>query len=367
MVALSAALAGWCAPGVVRGQMTTAERVQGAGWWPTKGTPARKDFVGSEACAQCHRHQATQRATPMARTAARAEDSEVLRAHERLTFRTGPYTYEITRNGPQRLYSVTDGARSSTAPLAWAFGVGRIGQTFLFERDGLFQEARASYFETLRGLEFTPARAIEAARDLPEAMGRSIPDTEARRCFGCHTTASTAESVFDPAGLTPGVTCEACHGPGRGHREAMEQARLDEGEALTLNPAKLAPADAVDFCGACHATFWDVKLAGEKGVAALRSQPHRLQSSRCWSSPDSRITCAACHDVHQPLVRDPLAYDARCLACHSADATRTSGDPRGVCKVGNAGCPTCHMPKYDVPEMHYRFTDHMIRIVEPGR
>jgi hypothetical protein len=27
---------------------------------------------------------------------------------------------------------------------------------------------------------------------------------------------------------------------------------------------------------------------------------------------------------------------------------------------------SCHMPKVDVPEMHYAFTDHWIRIVRPG-
>jgi hypothetical protein len=125
--------------------------------------------------------------------------------------------------------------------------------------------------------------------------------------------------------------------------------------------------DSVDFCGACHATFWDVKLADERGIAALRSQPFRLQSSRCWShagAGDARLTCVACHDPHQPLVREPSAYDAKCLSCHvTAGTTPTASHPERACKVGTENCSSCHMPKYQVPGMHFQFTDHLIRVV----
>jgi hypothetical protein len=120
----------------------------------------------------------------------------------------------------------------------------------------------------------------------------------------------------------------------------------------------------VDFCGACHGTFWDVTLAGEEPARKLRSQPYRLESSRCWGQGDDRITCTACHDAHQPLVRDPLAYDARCSSCHAdGRSAPTPERPGRACRIARSGCVTCHMPKYDVPEMHYSFTDHLIRIV----
>jgi hypothetical protein len=338
----------------VYAQMATADRVREPGFWPTKPTTARADYAGAAVCAECHpRHAETQASTRMARTAMPAGESEVLRARPLLRFRSGGYTYEIAKGG----YSVTDGTRSAVAPLRWAFGDGRVGQTYLFERDGTFHEARVSYYDSLHGLAFTPARAVAQPRDLAEAMARPLEAAEARRCFGCHTTASTVQARFDPAGLTPGVTCEACHGPGGAHVAAIESGRLTAARAAILNPARLPPADRVDFCGACHATSWDVELAGEKGVAALRSQPHRLQSSRCWGEGDARITCTACHDPHRPLVREAAAYDARCLACHAAAG---SGRSRS-CPVARQDCVTCHMPKYEVAEMHSSFTDHRIR------
>lgn len=305
----------------------------------------------------------------MAQTATRAEEAATLRENPTLRFRSGDYAYEVRTQGGQKVYSVTgaDGA-SASVPLVWAFGAGKVGQTYLFEKEGVLHEARLSYFESLHGAGFTPARAIAAPRDLAEALSRPVHDAEARRCFGCHTTASTASGAFDTRALIPGVTCEACHGPGRRHVEAIEQRRLGPALDAIMNPAKLDPAASVDFCGACHATFWDVKLAREEGVAALRSQPNRLQSSRCWGAGDARLTCVACHDPHRPLVREAAAYDARCLRCHvQAGARPTREHPGRPCSIAGENCVSCHMPKYAVADMHHEFTDHRIRVVDAKR
>jgi hypothetical protein len=361
---LSASAAVWA-------QMATADRVQGPGFWPTQPTPARADFLGPAACARCHAsHAQSQAGTSMARTAMKPEDAPTLRDNPSLRSRTRTHAYEIQSSAGRSLYIVTapDGTSSST-PLTWAFGAGKVGQTYLYEKDGIWQEGRLSYFSG-HGGDFTPARALEAPKDLAEAMGRPIPDAEARRCFACHNTASTAGGVFDTKGLIAGITCEACHGPGRKHVEALEQKKLGPALDAILNPAKLDPAASVDFCGACHATFWDVKLANEQGIAALRSQPNRLQSSKCWGAGDNRLTCVACHDPHVPLVREAASYDARCLSCHvqaaassSAPAEPTKDHPGRACPVARESCVTCHMPKYEAPGMFHEFTDHKIRIV----
>ena len=352
-------------PPPIGAQMATTERLQAPGFWPTKGSPARSEFLGSAACAVCHAARVTSQATTaMARTASAAAQSEVLRARPHLRLQMGPYAYEIKTDAGQSVYAVSDGTHTGRTPLGWAFGVGKVGQTFLFEREGRMHETHASYFEGPQALGLTPGRAGRfAPRTVAEAEARPLGEGEARRCFGCHTTASTTDGRFSPRDLVPGVTCEACHGPGRKHVEALEQGRVAEGRAQILHPGKFDPVDAVDFCGACHATWWDVKLAGEPGVAALRSQPHRLQSSACWKKkPDARLTCTACHDPHAPLVREPASYDARCLACHvSAGAPATPEKPGRHCPKATAQCTTCHMPKYEVQEMHAAFTDHRIR------
>ena len=347
-------------------QMATADRLEAPGWWPTKRTRPRDDFVGTGACLRCHDSRAGQQATAMARTSRPAAESPVLLARPRLRFHLGRHTYSIDSDAGQSVYTVTDGAQTMSATLAWAFGAGNVGQTYIFDREGTLHESRVSYYDAVQRLDFTPNRQIDEPRDVIEAMARPMDDAEARRCFGCHTTASTTRSGFDTARLIPGVTCEACHGPGRRHVAAMEGGDRRESRGTILNPSDFDAADSVDFCGACHATFWDVRLANERGLAALRSQPFRLQSSACWGEGDDRLTCVACHDPHRPLVRDSTAYDRNCLSCHVASGSSTTASrPGRACPTGKAACAGCHMPKYDVPGMHFRFTDHLIRVVGP--
>lgn len=347
---------------IANGQMATADRVKDPGWWPTKGTAARSEYAGSAACRDCHPAQsATQPSTSMARTAARAEDSLVLRGSPRLTLEKNGYAYAIVSSPEGPLYRVAKDQQSVSAPLTWAFGDGKVGQSYLFERNGALYEARVSYYQSTDGLGFTPGRALASARSIDDAMARRIDDAELRRCFACHTTASVVSGRLDLSKAVPGVTCEACHGPGRRHAEVMQQPRHVSGDAPMLNPATLRAEESVDFCGACHATFFDVVLAGETGIAARRSQPYRLRSSRCWTQPDARLTCTACHDPHRPLDRSAEAYDSRCLACHvSAGAHPSREHPGRACPIGTAKCVGCHMAKFEVPEMKRAFTDHRI-------
>jgi hypothetical protein len=347
-----------------RAQWATADRLAEPGWWPTDGRPPRSDYVGAGRCAGCHLwHGREQPTTSMARTLGRAEVADALGGHDRLELRSGDYRYEIARTERGLDYAAGDGERGVSVLLDWVFGAGSVGETFVFQRGGSHYESRVSFFPEAEGLGFTPERALIDPRDPEQAIGRPIPEPELTRCFGCHSTAATTGGTLDLEALIPGVTCEACHGPGREHVAHAEAGRIGEALAATLNPALLAPADAVDLCGACHATYWDVRLAEDSPIAALRSQPYRLQSSRCWND-DRRITCSACHDPHTPLVRDPLAYDERCLACHAATGgAPTPERPGPACGTGADACVTCHMPRYEVPGMPHEFTDHLIRAV----
>src|SRR5262249_5657998 len=131
---------------------------------------------------------------------------------------------------------------------------------------------------------------------------------------------------------------------------------------------RLNPADSVDFCGACHNTWWDIKLSGMKGIANVRAQPYRLMSSKCWGTGDVRLRCFACHDPHVEVSKDAGSYDGTCLSCHvtSAGAKADAQHLGKGCPVATKNCTTCHMPKTMVPTMHDTFTDHRIRVVKAG-
>jgi hypothetical protein len=355
-------------------QLSTDDHLAEPGFWPTQPGASRKDYVGPEACRPCHAAKvATQEATPMAHAVFPAEKAKVLHTHPELTFKIGPYQYLIRSDANHSLYSVTNGTETLSSPLLWAFGTPRVGQSYLFKRDdGRFYEARVTYFETLDNLGFTPARDLASPSGVEEAMDRPVSSAEISRCFGCHTTASNIGDKFDEQNLILGVTCEACHGPGAKHVAAMKNFMKGDLNAAEkgdiFNSAHLDPTDSVEFCGACHATWWDTRNSGAKGVSTTRSAPYRLVASKCWGKGDARLTCVACHDPHQQLQTDPAAYDHICLKCHlaAAGAKPSADHPGAACPIATSKCTSCHMPKVYVPEMHSNFTDHRIRIAHQG-
>ena len=211
-------------------QSSTDDRREGPGWWPTKGTASLNEYAGPAACAQCHAAKAeTQKTTPMANGGRLAAQSPILRARERMQAKLGPYSYEIKRDLQGSVYSASDGPHTISQRLEWAFGEGEVGESYIFERKGSFYEARISYYTRTDGLDFSPGRGISPTASLEEAAGIQMNNTEVQRCVGCHTTASTTNNRFDPHRLIPGVTCEACHGPGLKHVNAMKAGRFGEG------------------------------------------------------------------------------------------------------------------------------------------
>jgi hypothetical protein len=352
--------------------LTTQDRLEDAGWWPTKGDSARNQFVGAATCKECHGDVAArQETTPMYHAAVRAAQSGVLETHKQLNFQDALYQYSLAHTPPEVTYSVSDGVNSAARTVEWAFGAGNIGQTYLLEKDGAYTESHLSYYSALSALDITIGQEADAPLEMDKALGQRLNHDTAQHCFGCHTTLAVTSNVFEPEKSIPGVTCEACHGPGAKHVAAMRIHHSEQASRNTLmNPEHLSPSDSVDFCGACHRTWSDVamQMPANIGVASVRFQPYRLEQSRCWGkNGDARITCIACHDPHQPLVRESRSYDSQCRACHVIEGQpqqRAAMAP--ACKVSASNCVSCHMPKYEVPQSHTTFTDHYIRVIRAG-
>ncbi len=306
----------------------------------------------------------------MAHAASRTASAEILQQHDHLSFGVGPFHEEIVSKGEKTVLTVSDEKTSLAVDLLWAFGVGHMGQTYVYRRDGSFYESHLSFFASSQSLGITPGHALTTPGSLEAAAGTRMASDETRRCFACHTTVSAPKNQFDPDAAVLGVTCEACHGPAANHAAAMKSGMI-EGVNLVFNPKNLDPVASVDFCGACHRTWEDVVTSGLIGVGVLnvRFAPYRLENSKCWGQGDARLTCVACHDPHQPLETDATAYDSRCLQCHvnQAGAKKTAEHPGAACPVSTKKCTTCHMPKVETPLQHSTFTDHWIRIVAPGR
>lgn len=345
-------------------QMSTQERLNKPGWWPTKGK-ANGNFVGAQTCAQCHAEMVeSQKKTAMARTLARGAQPSPLSVHAGQNFRLQDFTYHIGKLQAGPSYSVAQGEKSIEVPIAWAFGSGEISQVYYAKLNETWRESHFSYFPTIKGFDVTPAQRSKP-ETVEEAIGRPVPEAQLRTCFSCHSTGMTVGKP-DPERLILGVSCEACHGPGAEHVAAMKSGMPDA--TFIFNPRRLKAVEQVDFCGACHKTSVDVMMEGTSGVAAVRFPAYRLENSKCWGEAgDERLRCAGCHDPHQPLVQVASSYDKNCLSCHANGGPTTKTQHlAAVCPRATKECVTCHMPKYELEDTHYKFTDHMIRVVKPG-
>ena len=292
-------------------------------------------------CARCHREARGFSETAMARALVPAAESAILKANPKLTARIGPYSYEIAGS----TLVVSDGKANFRAPLEWAFGEGKVGQTYLYRVNGAWYESRVSYFPAIAALDLTIGQQEIAPRNLAEAAGRLAAPAEATKCFDCHATGTRTQQTV------AGVLCERCHGGAETHLRSR---------APMKKLSALATEELSDFCGECHRTWSQVAANGPRGIQNIRFQPYRLAASKCYNATDSRIKCTTCHDPHRPLETALEAYDVKCGACHSA----RGGAP--VCRTGTRGCAGCHMPKLDLPGAHAKFTDHRIRIARAG-
>ena len=348
--------------------LATPDRWQAAGWWPTKGTPSLREYVGPGACTKCHAEiAASQQKTPMFNAARRPSDLPHLQQRGRLLFSDETYDYILSPGLSETKISVKDKTSAVSATVGWVFGAD--AQTYVLRQNDVYLESRLSYYPGRGGLDITPGHKAAAPGNISQALGDPVDHEVIRRCFGCHSTASTTAGNFDPEHAVLGVTCEACHGPGLQHVTAKEVAPDQSAAGTMLDPERLSPVDSVDFCGACHRTPVDVAvfMPRHMGISSIRLQPYRLERSLCWgASGDPRITCIACHDPHKPLVRDSTAYDAKCLKCHAELGSPPSATPEPACTVGTKDCVSCHMPKFEIPNVHATFTDHFIRVVRPG-
>jgi hypothetical protein len=349
----------------------TKDRLSRRGWWPTKGALPLKAFAGENACRECHSEEsASQVKTPMAEAAFRLKENTPSPKLIERTLQSGSYLYRVSLDHLGSRLAASSGNRSIRANIGWIFGADVHGETYILEDKGVLYESQVSSFSALHGMDITPGHSPIEAGNLKNALGERLSTSTADLCFGCHTTYSSTDSKFDPSRAIPGVHCEACHGPGVDHIAAVNADRIGEALKAILNPAHLSPVNSVDFCGACHRTGVDVVMSeGAYGPINVRFQPYRLEKSRCWGTlGDDRLTCIACHNPHEPLVRETSFYDSRCLSCHSKGGKELHGARTSfaVCPKATANCSSCHMPKTEVPGMHAKFTDHFIRVIRAG-
>jgi predicted CXXCH cytochrome family protein len=182
------------------------------------------------------------------------------------------------------------------------------------------------------------------------------------------------------------VGCEACHGPGRPHIEAVERMGVEPyraylrggGEPTIYDPAKDSRERRMQQCDSCHNFFTESGTTWVPGPRGYPKDPFHLPlrppDAQFWAdgthmSPctvgtvlrESRmgragVECRDCHDAHGNAHWAELTAstddNALCLRCHRADKAGRFADAAAVARharheAGSPGtlCVECHMPR----------------------
>lgn len=206
-----------------------------------------------------------------------------------------------------------------------------------------------------------------------------------RECAGCHATG------VDPVAKTfkePGIGCEACHGPGSNHVQALPGFEI----ATVVNPKRLSSAAAAQICGSCHSRGRDksgqyaypADYMTSRGTSNLvlhfnaynpKDNPEifwpsgdgiysYMQYSEWLQSEHAKagITCTDCHDIHKAEYPSQTKHigDNLCRSCHASLENRMAH------KIHSFGsCIACHMPKTGAGPESGETRSHTFRFISP--
>jgi len=364
------------------------------------------EYLGDAACGQCHmdkfvgyektaHHLTSQTANKESIVGNFSPGSNTMAtANPNLTFRMdekGDNFYQTAIWGPPSegptanpSTSAGSGTRTRTERLDLVIGSGGKGQTYLYWRDDQLFQLPVGYSTVLHQWINSPGYT-DGTANFERAI---IP-----RCLECHATYFKSVfpdpefNMYDTKSFELGISCERCHGPGRGHAGKYgSRSSVHPGREI-INPAKLSPARQADVCAQCHGgqgerfllpafsyvpgqpleEYVDLgPIDSAKDVDVHGKQGKLMMKSRCYQM-SANLNCSTCHDVH---MREPdlAAMSRHCLNCHKVEASATH---RKVGEGITENCIDCHMPTLESKvvdldvngkKVRPRFRTHWIKI-----
>jgi Tfp pilus assembly protein PilF len=346
-------------------------------------------YVGSAACARCHREIADSfRHHPMGRSSAPAAQlvadrigllpsgQEPLPGAPVLTSRlTGLEHYDAPAHDPFEIAGLEHRVEirgdqvfhretrydahgqvvaAVEAPVYATVGSGTRGRTYLIARDDALFQSPMSWYSQAGRWDLSPGYERGHTQfERPVTTG----------CLYCHTNAvapveGTANRYRPPLIRGHTIGCERCHGPGALHIAARKRDdKLDGLDPTIVNPANLEPTLRESVCEQCHLQgrvaipragrqwfdyrpglpyhlFWSVFVLPEELSDRHKSvrTVEQMHASACYRKSQGALGCISCHDPHYlpDAAEKADYYRARCLQCHGDNVARKASTAHAV-------------------------------------
>jgi predicted CXXCH cytochrome family protein len=350
---------------------------------PTRQADISKDFAGSDSCQRCHEDEHAQWARSLHVQMTRpVAEAKILGDFNGVSFADHGRAYTMDVRNGRRLISVSHSGRPpETFEVHYTLGakrfqgyLTRLPEGRIYVLPVFWHVAQKRWVDWK---EITPVP--DGDHDLRQIWNAT--------CFNCHAT--DLDAKFDLASKTfgttwteMGVTCEACHGPGRPHIALMEEWRKNgkpspNAPVGIFAPRSAAPRQTFDMCAYCHGNKNNLFLGflpGERleqfALPFLVSQPMPSDDPQGDFWPDGRpsrfnrpqaltlsgcfmkgnVTCTNCHVAHgsrqEHSLKVPIAdSDRLCTQCHQplAVAENIERHTHHAAKSQGSRCIECHM------------------------
>ena len=375
--------------------------------WPyasSGGSPAvaTATFVGSEACAGCHRAEAELwRSSQHQFAMQHATDKTVLGDFNGVSFDYRGVRSRFFRKGGKFLVE-TDGpdGKLATFEVKYTFGVDPLQQYLVEFPDGRLQALSLAWDSRPKdkgGQRWFHLYPNEEIKHDDVLHWTKLNQNWNFMCAECHSTGvrknyDAANDRFATRFAEISVGCEACHGQGSAHvgwARARESwwpfgksddpkmglvVRFDERrDVVWRRDAKTRTAERnfmpalvrkeVETCGLCHARAgeWSEDwipgqwLSDTHVVASLarglyyadgqmRDEVYNYGSFKQSRMFAAGVTCSDCHEPHGAKLR--ASADGVCLQCHASDKYAAVAHHHHPNANPPLACGSCHMPAH---------------------
>ncbi|MDZ7368752.1 MAG: tetratricopeptide repeat protein [candidate division KSB1 bacterium] len=382
--------------------------------------PTFDDFLGAEACADCHQEQydlwknsthGRAGGAPALRNVIGVFDGQPRRFKDAVvtpTLKNQKYLFTVEQEGfPQKIFQVD-------AVIGGGFMEGGGSQTY-FSRfpDGtlrflpfdFIRKEKVWFGETKGNRGWVPISEALSITDLSEWPPSRILGAEPNfnNCQECH--GSQIQTVYDARAKkyvtkfkSLSINCESCHGPGKRHVELAKSGKIEDATDIGMQSlAALGKDESLEVCFRCHTLkdaiangylpgrdlqeYYALKfpILGENPYHPDgRTRAFAYQEGHLFSDCylNGSMTCVDCHDPHAQNYRDLNGVklhgrfdNGQCTGCHASKALSPERHSHHKKDSPANLCTSCHMPFLQHPAMGTRLrfarADHTIPIPRP--